>query len=90
LGGGRANWLSLACRGGEWLVGRRYYKVRPVAGDDNPTRTKAQYCVYDEPHGDYVYTEAWVKHLIKELSDPKTFKKVVGHEPARTQRRVSR
>jgi hypothetical protein len=62
----------------------RYYKVRPVAGDDNPTRTKAQYCVYDEPHGDYVYTEAWVKHLIKELSDPKTFKKVVGHEPART------
>ena len=55
-----------------------------LAGDGNPARTKAQYCVYDEPHGDYVYTDAWVKHLIKELSDPKTFKKVIGHAPIST------
>ena len=59
----------------------RYYKVRPPNGDERPERTKAQYCVYDEPHGDYVYTDAWVKHLIKEMSDPKTFEKVIGHAP---------
>ncbi len=58
-----------------------YYKVRPPSGDERPERTKAQYCVYDEPHGDYVYTDAWVKHLIKEMSDAKTFEKVVGHAP---------
>jgi uncharacterized protein YutE (UPF0331/DUF86 family) len=59
----------------------RYYKVRPAAGAGNPTRTKSQYCVWDEPHGDYVYTDAWVKLLIKELSDPTTCKKIIGHVP---------
>jgi hypothetical protein len=62
----------------------RHFKVRPAAGDGNPTRTKAQYCVWDEPHGDYVYTDAWVKLLIKELSDEKRFKKVIGHAPVST------
>ncbi len=59
----------------------RYYKVRPESGAANPERTKSQYCVFDTVHGDYVYTDAWVKHLIKEMSDPKKFEKVTGHPP---------
>ena len=59
----------------------RYYKVRPPAGDAHPARTNAQYSIYDEVHRDYVYTDAWIKHLIKELRDPGTFENVVGHRP---------
>jgi hypothetical protein len=59
----------------------RYYEVRPADGDSHPERTKSQYCIWDEPHGDYVYTEAWVKRLIKDMRDPAKFAKVVGHTP---------
>ena len=59
----------------------RYYKVRPEGGAEKPEQTKSQYCVYDEAYGDYVYTDAWIKHLIKELSDARTFRKVTGQAP---------
>lgn len=59
----------------------RFYGVRPGKGAKHPEQTKAQYCVWDEPHGDYVYTDAWVKRLIKELRDPEKFAEIVGHPP---------
>ena len=59
----------------------RYYKVRPPQGADRPERTKAQYCVWDEPHGDYLYLQAWINRLIKELKDPAKFREVVGRDP---------
>jgi hypothetical protein len=62
----------------------RYYEVRPETAADRPELTDERHCVWDEPHGDYLYTDAWIKKLIKELADPKTFKKVTGKKPEPT------
>jgi len=59
----------------------RHYKVRPSQQDTHPERTIAEYCVYDEPHEDYVYTKAWVERLVKDLSDPAIYERVVGKKP---------
>jgi len=59
----------------------RYYKVRPQAGAAHPERTKAKYCIWDEPHNDWVYTDAWITKLTTELRDPAKFEEVVGHRP---------
>jgi Protein of unknown function (DUF3644) len=48
----------------------RHFNVRPPAGSGDPKACDSRYCVYDEAHRDYVYTEAWVDHLIKTMSDP--------------------
>jgi hypothetical protein len=39
--------------------------VRPRAGSKHPERTDEKYCVYDKPHDDYVYTEAFVKVTVQ-------------------------
>lgn len=62
----------------------RHYKVRPPKGAARPDRTRADFCVWDEPHGDYVYTEAWVNFLVKELRDKRKFRKITGHDPVPT------
>lgn len=36
------------------------YNVRP-----NSKNCQIQYCQYDEPHKDYIYTDAWINLLIK-------------------------
>ena len=36
----------------------QHYAVRPAGGDPHPEQTTSAYCVYDEVHGDYVYTQA--------------------------------
>ena len=56
----------------------KYYKVRPLWNRKSPEKTKIKYCQYDVVHGDYVYTEEWVKFLISELSDVKKRKEVLG------------
>jgi hypothetical protein len=33
----------------------------------------SQYCVYDPVHRDYVYTQAWIDFLVKELGDPQRY-----------------
>ncbi|MGE0886527.1 MAG: DUF3644 domain-containing protein [Blastocatellales bacterium] len=55
----------------------KYYKVRPANGSNNPMACNPKYCAYDEAHQDYVYTEAWVDFLIKELSVPDQYKKIM-------------
>jgi hypothetical protein len=55
--------------------------VRPDKHAEHPELTNERYCVWDEPHGDYLYTEAWVKKLVKDLRDPKKFKLVTTHAP---------
>lgn len=45
------------------------YKVRPTNDTKNKSSCKSEYCVYDKPHNDYLYTDAWVQYLIeKELN----------------------
>lgn len=35
--------------------------VRPESASNNPQRTDERYCLYDRPHGDYLYTKAFVE-----------------------------
>lgn len=59
----------------------RHFGVRPQDGDPHPESTKSQFCVWDEPHNDYIYTDAWVRKLIKELRDPAKFERIIGKPP---------
>ena len=56
----------------------KHFSVRPPTTSDDPTHCKVQYCHYDVPHKDYVYTEEWVKLLTKTLSDENKYKEILG------------
>lgn len=60
----------------------KHYAVRPPYGDGHPERTTAQYCVFDKAHGDYLYTQAWVDLLARDMADPTRYASVVGQVPA--------
>jgi hypothetical protein len=59
----------------------RHYNVRPPRGDAYPERTRAEYCVYDDTHEDYVYTKAWVEKLVHDLADTTEYQQVTGRTP---------
>lgn len=63
---------------GDHVAAWRYYKLRPDKHAARPELTDDRYCVWDEPHKDYVYTDAWVKKLTRELADPETFERVTA------------
>lgn len=51
----------------------RFHNVRPSGAKEKSTKAKTdpRYCIYDQGHDDYVYTEAWVRLLIEDLgNDP--------------------
>jgi hypothetical protein len=52
--------------------------VRPPSGAPRTEVTDDRYCVWDEPHADYLYTDAWIRKLIRDLADPETFATVTG------------
>lgn len=56
-------------------------RVRPPTGDPHPERTIDKYCCYDEPHGDYIYTDAFVKKLIRESRTAERYAAFFGREP---------
>ena len=39
--------------------------LRPPEGDPHPERTREEFCVYDRPHGDYLYTPAFVPYVVE-------------------------
>ena len=45
-----------------------YISVRPASNSDAKFDTKAQFCIYDEPHNDYLYTAQWVDFIVKLLT----------------------
>ncbi|MEU8117619.1 DUF3644 domain-containing protein [Spirillospora sp. NPDC049024] len=59
----------------------KHFDVRPPEGSEYPEQTKQQFCRYNILFGRHVYTEAWVKYLIRKLGDPEEFEKIVGHSP---------
>ncbi|MCT7294313.1 DUF3644 domain-containing protein [Rhodococcus pyridinivorans] len=59
----------------------RYFGVRPPVGADDPTKTKADFCRYNQTFERYVYTESWVSYLIRKLSDPETYEAVMTWKP---------
>jgi len=54
------------------------YNVRKQGKQAEGCDTK--YCQFDEPHSDYVYTQAWVDFLFSKLSDPKEFERVQNYK----------
>jgi hypothetical protein len=66
---------------GHHIAAWHYYEVRPDKHAPRPELTDDRYCIWDEPHKDYLYTDAWVKKLIKDLADPEKFEKVTGKRP---------
>ncbi len=61
----------------------RHYAVRPPIGDPHPERTRSEYCIYDHTHEDYVYTQAWVDKLIRDLADAAEYERVTGRPQGR-------
>jgi hypothetical protein len=59
----------------------RHFKVRPPYKAAKPETTMAQYCIYDQPHNDYLYTNAWIEKLVRELTPVEGYKVVIGNPP---------
>ena len=58
----------------------RHWSVRPRTNTDNPERTKAEFCRYNGAFRQYVYTTAWVRFLVRKLSDPDIYREVTGRD----------
>ncbi len=54
----------------------KHWEVRPPVGAQDPVDCQTKYCQYDEPHGDYLYTDDWVEFLAEELRDDATYEEV--------------
>ena len=44
------------------------FSVRPKPNSVTKFETNAKYCIYDEPHKDYLYTSEWVNFIVKLIS----------------------
>jgi len=47
---------------------------RPNIQAPNPSSTDPRYCIFDEPSGQYLYTEKWVTLLIEKMSSEDEYK----------------
>lgn len=56
-------------------------RVRPLTGDLHPERTTEIYCVYDVPHKDYLYTEAFITKVVSEADTEAKFRELTGLQP---------
>lgn len=59
----------------------KLFKIRPKNGSDDPFETNAKYCLYDEPHGDYVYQPEWIDFVVNYLQ-------VSGAQPAELRKKL--
>jgi len=59
----------------------QHYNVRPASKSAAPEKTRADFCVFDKAHGDYVYTKGWVRFLVQKLSDAAEFQNATGQSP---------
>jgi len=59
----------------------RHFNVRPPSGAARPEQCRTEYCVYDEAHGDYLYTQAWVNKCVQAFSSVDTFRQITGRTP---------
>ena len=56
----------------------KHYSVRPSGKSEFPEETDERYCQWDRLLSGYGYTAAWVKKVVKDLSDPVRYQDVVG------------
>ncbi|MBN1436315.1 MAG: DUF3644 domain-containing protein [Sedimentisphaerales bacterium] len=59
----------------------RHYSVRPASGNPNPEQCQSDFCVYDDAHRDYLYTEAWVRRCLDVCNSREQFLSITGREP---------
>lgn len=59
----------------------RHFRVRPGSGASDPADTRADFCRWNVAFQQYVYTQAWVRFLIRKLGDRATYTEVTGHAP---------
>jgi hypothetical protein len=72
------SWFNMAHHTTAW----KHFGIRPPTGAPNPAETDQKYCLWDSPHRDYVYTDAWVRKLIATFAEgPTTFQTVIGRPP---------
>jgi len=55
--------------------------VRPATGNAYPEKTDEKYCIYDERHKDYGYTQAYVDKLVRECATDEGFRKLFETAP---------
>lgn len=41
------------------------FSIRPSTKSDAKFDTVSKYCIYDEPHNDYLYTSEWVDLIVR-------------------------
>jgi hypothetical protein len=56
-------------------------KARPLTGDANPERTRAEYCIYNRPYNDYLYTQKFVDKVAEKVATEQGFRDFLGMEP---------
>jgi len=56
-------------------------KARPSQDSSTPERTDERYCTYDEPHGDYLYTPAFVDKVVRNCRTASKFRNFIGRDP---------
>jgi hypothetical protein len=54
-------------------------ECRPPGDAAHPERTEERYCVYDEPHRDYLYKPAFVEKIVRETSTVKKYAAFLGY-----------
>ena len=59
----------------------KFYEVRPATGATAPNKCVTDFCVYDQAHCDYLYTDAWVEKLKIQFSNADKFKEITGRNP---------
>ena len=59
----------------------KHFEIKGPDPENHPERTDSRYCVYSEPHKNYLYTNAWVEKLVRSLGSADAFKEVTGCEP---------
>lgn len=55
------------------IICYRHFNARPPKRASDPKACDTRYCIYDAAHQDYLYTQEWVDHLVKSLSDQATY-----------------
>ncbi|MFF9867291.1 hypothetical protein ACF1G0_18010 [Streptomyces sp. NPDC013953] len=55
--------------------------IRPVKGSDNPYGAVARYCSYNEAFDQYVYTQAWIRKIVREAGTVEKYRAFFGREP---------
>ena len=59
----------------------KHFEVRPPGRSANPESTDGRYCRWDRLSKGYGYTKAWIDKLVRHLSEPEEYEKVVGFPP---------